>query len=654
MGLYRLAEAKRFYCSGSRKWTLVLALLSAAALWFLSRNHSFIPMWSEGAAECFQTQLEMFGFDKQRPSCWLHIGAVSLPLSLNSYTGPAWFYVYAPTAYLWFEKLSTDPYIYRYTSIVFFLTNVWVLYYLLRQYYNPSISFYSAAAFLTSPLLLLGCLTEHGITNIMLLFILITAFLFSHYIKGGSVAFLLGSGMALGMTLLTRVEAFVWLIIPFLIYLVLARPPEVLDRWRQTKRKQGVALFVIALFCLGASPVIAYNLICSDSNIFSFTANTVLPRSLGASSLSLWGGLGGRIEQFWNYNLLNIGPMWELHVANYLMAALWIVSAGIIAVRWIARRHPSLILVMVLTALALSILTTGGQRNEHLMIIEPAALLVITSALAYVERLRSTAKLAHIAFIVLIAGNLVVAAMDWQGWNQLTSSSQTMLNQSDPVLLASYLSEHHAADRILYTNVGMSQYVLYMTAGQLKGEDIMDWTSINGFIKAVKLTLLDKSKRRVFVAVSRDHDGVGGAAARTGTLYSVLDQYNVPYEITHLSNERNHSLYDLIVVNDGVTLAGDSSMAETILVSDVVDVRVVVQPTGESAVFGSILGAGFKPGDAVNINGKLILPSTYGNAAWITFSIPPDALDNQSSFTLEVIRAESLERSKTLTVRIRQ
>lgn len=647
----RLTAAKQFFQSTSR-WTLLLALLTVAVLWFLSRNHSFVPMWVEGMGVNLQGDLSLLGYDKQPFPCSLRIGTFSLPLSINSHEGPGWFYLYAPTLYLWFNRITTDPYLYRYTGILLFLANGWILYYLLRKYYKPSISFYSAAAFLTCPLFLLGSLTDFELEQAMLVFFLLTVLLFSHYIKGGGVTLLLASAMTLGMTLLTRTEVLVWPIIPFSIYLLLMRPPLVLDRWKQTKRKPIVALAALVLFCLGASPVIAYNLVCPESNIFSFTVNTVLRRSL--ESTPLWERLVIRIEQFWSLDLLNIWPMYELHVANYVMAALWVVSACIIAVRWVVKRHPSLQLVMVSTILVLSVLTTASAvRVEALLIVEVAALVVITSALAYVEEL-GLRKVAHVAFIVLIAGNVAVAGMDWRRWNELPSNSQTMLNQSDPVLLASYLSEHHAGDRILYTNVGIPEYMQYMTTGRLKGEDIINWVSIDGFVNAVKLTLLNKSKERVFVAVSKEHDGLGGALPRTKVLYGLLDQYKVPYQVTHLSNQRNNSLYDLIIVPEGITLIPDSAMAETLVVSDVVDLRVALQPDGNRLVIGSVLGVGFKPGDSVRINGNLIVTTAYGNQAWVSFSMPLERLENENSFTLDLFRAESMEHSRTFTVRLPQ
>jgi hypothetical protein len=610
-------------------------------------------MWVEGMGECIDTELPMLGYEKQYLGCWSQIGSLSIPLSINPHVGPAWFYLYAPAVYLWFEKITTDPYFYRYTGMSLFIANSWIFYFTLRSYYKPYISFYSAAAFITSPLLILGFLSDYELVNVMIFPILLTALLFSLYLKNGRVGLLLASTMALGMTLLARTECLVWLIVPFSMYLVLSRPKLIVDRLTQINKKFVVALSGVALFSIGALPVIAYNVLCPESNIFSFTVNTIFHRSLDGSSIAVWRRLIVRAAQFWNFNLLNVWPMYELRTRHYLMALVWIFCASILLVRWIRRGRASLALLMVLTTIILSILTTGLLRSEHLMMLQPAPMLVIASALSYLETQKACRKFVHSTFIVLLAGNLFIATMDWRWWNHLSPDSQTMLNQSDPILLAKYLSEHHARDRILYTNVGLPQYVKYMTVGQLKGEDIMDWTSLDGFIKAVRITLLDKNSRRVFVAVSRDHDGAGGAAPRTEALYNLLDQSNVPYAVTHLSNDRNNSLYDLIVVDEGYALEA-RSMTETMLVSDVVDVRVSAAPDGNPVVIGSILGRGLKSGDSISINGKLVLPTYFGNEGWITFSVPLEFVGNHNRFTLQVLRTEGWERSREFTVEIQR
>ena len=226
-----------------------------------------------------------------------------------------------------------------------------------------------------------------------------------------------------------------------------------------------------------------------------------------------------------------------------------------------------------------------------------------------------------------------------------------MLNQSDPVLLAGYLSTHYNNDYIYYTNIGMPQYMQYISADRLKGEDIMDWHDPNGFANGVKLALLRKDKRRVFVAVARERDGGPGALPRTKLLYSLLERYNIPYSVTPLSNEHNRHLYEIVVVDKGATLQTAYVEGMTLRISDVTDVRV--QSSGEGkVVIGSVIGLGFKPGDTVVINGDSPVPTAFGNEKWITFSFPVGVLNGKGGFSLAVLRLSTLERTKPFSAQI--
>lgn len=610
-------------------------------------------MWIEGLAEFEGGLRMMLGFEQGRPDCWVNLAGHPIPLAFNPYIGPALIYFYAPPAYLWFKGVTTDPYFYRYPVILIFVANSWLIFYLLQNFYSRSSSFYGAVAFLTSPLALLGSLVEHGNIHVTYFLVLIMALFFSYYVRGRGNAFLYLSGLTLGTIVLTRIEAFVWFIFPFSIYLALARPPLIMNRWKETKRKWRVSVLAIAAFCTGAGPMIAYNVVCPGNDILSFLSSRVLPNSIyvGPSPLRL---VMIRIDEFWSFNLLNIWPMWELDVPNYTFAVLWVLCAVILTARWIVAGKPSLLLIITLTSIPLSILTTGGPRNEHLLTIQPVALLVVVSGLAFLAEHHSCARLAIIGFAVLIVGNTAVSALDWRHWNNLAPNQQTMLNQSDPKLLGQYLLEHHARDRILFTNVGLPQYVQYITVGRVKGEDIMDWTGPAGFANAVRAVLLDGRQRRVFVAVTREHDGVSGSVSRTKLLYSILDEHNIPYEATRLSSERNIYLYDIVVIEQGVAPVDGIQISREFLVSDIVDVRVAAKPNEENLIIGSIHGTGFKPGDLVVVNRESVFPTAFGSETWLTFAVPLETIGQDESFTIEVFRPQTLERSPAQVVVVKR
>lgn len=642
---------KTFQNVGFRRWNLSLLAVSAGLLVFLAPRHDFVPMWVECWAEFEGSLRIMLGYDPQCPGCWARIGGHSIPLALNPYIGPAWLYLYSPSAFAWLSGLSSDPYIYRYTLIAALLVNTWLFYFLLRQIYRGLhrgwIAFGGAAAFATTPTLLLGSLVEHGSVHFSFLFIFLTAFLFLKYVRGGGSVYLVASAFALGSTLLTRIESFVWLVAPFVVYLALARRGAIRARWSETRRKAGVAALSVMAFCLGAGPMIAYNLTCRENNILSFALTRVLPGSLGRGD-SVAARLGTRLEQFWATNLLNQWPMWELHWANAVFAALWFLSVAVVVWRWMARRRPHFPLIAVLVILPLSIFTKGSVRNEHLVVLQPAALLVVISGVAFVARFKRRSRTAMVAIAALVLGNVIVVAADWRYWNKLPDTKQTMLNQADPGLLVKHLTEHHATDRIIFADVGMPQYVRYLTNGKLDGEDILEWYDAEKFVGSVNFALLDPGRKRVFVAVSRGRDNLIDDLPRTELLYKTISTAGVPFTVTRLSSPRNKFLYDLLVVEAGAAIAEQKLGTGTLKVSGVTDVHEVVQNESRFAV-GSIKGEGLRDRDAVIANGR-VYPTTFGNANWVTFSLPLDVTGAAGALSLELIRPSTLERSSALAL----
>jgi len=96
--------------------------------------------------------------------------------------------------------------------------------------------------------------------------------------------------------------------------------------------------------------------------------------------------------------------------------------------------------------------------------------------------------------------------------------------------------------------------------------------------------------------------------------------------------------------------AAQATPVGPMVVNEVVDVRLSKDPEGNPVIIGSINGKGLMIGDKAVINSDTTLGTVFGNDTWITFSIPVAAVGNQKSFTLQVIRPASQEKSKTFTV----
>jgi hypothetical protein len=629
-------------------WTIALAVFSVAILIFLVRNHSFIPMWMEVIGEFEAGLLTMAGVIKKVPNCWLTVKGFSIPLALTPHIGPAFYYFYLPFAYLWFNQITTDPYVYRYAGIIFFIVDAGIFYYLLRHYFSKVISFYAAVAFLTMPISLLLCLTEMQAVFFMQFFILLSFLFFIKYFKEGKTVYLLLFGLFAGLTLTARIEGFVWPLTATLVYLICARSKVILNKWRETENKLGKVILTGGMFCLGASSFVTYNLICWHNSILTFFWKTILPRSLDASSTSLTGKLLTRLYQFGNHNLLGIWPMYELWIPNVVFAVFWLVCAITVIVMSIVQRKLNYWLVFIPVCIFLSVLTTGGLRYEHLSSLQPVVLVIFASGATYLSRNKSFERaLLYFVLPIVILANVMTSFLDWRNWQQQSPTVQTMLNQSDPVLLTKHLLHEHADDRVIYTNIGFSQYVQYMTMDRIKGDDIMNWFSIDDFVGALKAVLMDGSKRRVIVAVSPQRDGREGTLPRTKRMYEVLNEMRIPYSVKSLSNERNQFLYDLVVIEKGIVPKVEVSLSNNFCVDEVVNVRMK-----SDLLTGSIIGSNFEPGDMVVINDVLTFPATFGNKNWLTFAIPIKTIVQSRELNVQVFRPSTMEMSAPYKFRV--
>lgn len=629
------------------RWTVALIILSAAVFTFLSINHAFVSMWIEGFFEYARLIAVFVGKDTPTSlDCLLPVGNTWLMLGLNEYTGATPMYVDVPAAWLWYNSWTNDPFIFRYTGIFVFLSCGWLLYLVTRKLYSPSIAFYSASLFLVIPNIFLTTLTERWWFLNMTIVHLILAWFFIRYLQGGSDFFLIASGFWLGMTITTRVEAFIWLIFPVTLFLIIAKPVIIFERWAMTRHKWAIVPATLVGFALGISSFIAYNLTCPRMNLLGYLQRQIIPNAQSNTTGSLIDKIPVRLEQFWSFSLLNQFKFFQLWTPNYLFAILWGIATVILVVKSIREQKPNLLLMMLATSAPLTLIVTNRPRDEHLIILQPVFILVITTGLAQLDKFKPCGKkLRHLILGLSLVSGLLTSAMDWQYWQSIPPTTQTMLNQSDPVLLTETLLRDYPQDHILFTNIGLGQYVRYTSNNRLNGKEILEWFSIERFANNIKLSLLNKNKRRVFVAVSLERDGTAGTLPRTRLLYGLLKQYNIPYTVTHLANSRNANLYDLIVVDPGVTLNNSLDFSSGILVSS-----VGMNPPMGNKIEGTIYGIGFKPGDIAIVNDSLATPTVFGGSTWVTFGIQLDQLENQSSFELKIIRLTTMEQSPPILV----
>jgi hypothetical protein len=576
-----------------------LTVANILAFAFLASQHNLLPMWAEGPvllkAEDFLTLL---GRWHSVPASWMHLLGLAFPLVYNEYVGVG-LYAYLPAVYLWFNGLTGDPYVYRYVGILLLLVNSYLLYILLDLYFSCRIAFFGAIIYLTTPVLLLGALTDHQTFTLFQLTLLVAGIVMTHYWRHPSPRLLFASALAAGLPLLTRIEIFGWPFIATALYLIVARPPQVIARLKQIAARRTNLLLVGTGVGVGAAPLMAYHIAKGGAAFFNLLNQRVLPGTFGSTAPSTVDRVNIRIEQFWSTNLLTQLPSYQILEANWLFAVVWLLAFAMLILQSFRSRRLNPLVFSILVILPVSIITRGLLRYEHLIFLELCTLFIlITGLLAWQPWLRSPTLL-NLIFIALIGGNLWTASKDWLAWNAYPPSAQTMLNQSDPILLADSLARFNADDRILYTNVGLMNYVEYVSAGRVRGEDIEEWNHPEQFENTVKGVLMDESRRRVFVGVApeREEGQSSGVLVRTRRLYSVLSELQIPYSVTRLASQRNPYLYDIIMVERGVTLQDHLTPNNSISIQN-----VCVNPINGEQVVAGITGAGFEKGDMVKLN----------------------------------------------------
>jgi hypothetical protein len=192
----------------------------------------------------------------------------------------------------------------------------------------------------------------------------------------------------------------------------------------------------------------------------------------------------------------------------------------------------------------------------------------------------------------------------------------------------------------------MPQYIQYISRNRIHGRDIINWTSQSNFIEDFKRELLVGNRRRLFVGVALERDGKEGTLVRTGPMYSILREYQVPYSVVHLNNARNHHLYDIIVVERGVTIHDQLRRADSMTIQ-----RVSLNARHGDLRRGVIQGTGFQPGDTVLVNRQETIPTTFGGQDVLTFEASAGLFEGPDGVELQVIRPSSQERSNSYSLR---
>lgn len=491
-------------------------------------------MWVEGVTE-FEGHLRSIFGHAPSHGCSLTIGGHAFPLRVTSYVGPGYIYLNVPATYLLFRGWVADPYVYRFTGILLFVACGWILHAALRTWSRNPAALGGALLFLTSPLLFLMSLTDYQLFFLNFALLFTGGLLFLRWRAGSSNALFHAAAFTFGALSLARVEMVLQVALVLLVWwLVAGRRPAVAAPHRSPSLRLA-ALFAI----LGALPFLVTQVGCRP-NLVDFLRERMLPVARGEAGLSLGQRFVIRSEQLLDFNLLQRWPRFELLVPDFPFALAFASATVFLVWRWIRNGDTPFAIIAILVIFPTTLV--AFPRPEHMTMLQSIILLLPVTALDRIAAARP--RVAAAIVILLVGANVGVLAADLRHWGALPPTSHTMLNQSDPRLLASYLEGHSGDAAIVFTNIGIDHYVRYATRGRITGRNIMDWNGVDDFESRV-LETLEADGRTMFVSIARERDGRDPFVAHTALLYEILDREGVRYQVERLESRRGVVVYEI-------------------------------------------------------------------------------------------------------------
>jgi hypothetical protein len=248
----------------------------------------------------------------------------------------------------------------------------------------------------------------------------------------------------------------------------------------------------------------------------------------------------------------------------------------------------------------------------------------------------------------LLIANVGVCRFILADWKRNATVGDTLLNHSDPALLASSLAPYRN-DALLFTNIGIYEEVLWASRGILCGQRMLFWGDDRGFEQAVQRTLALPTQRRVFVAfpAEREKNIPGRALARTGLLTAALEASGVRWSTQTISIPGVGPRYELFVVDKGQK--GEFPSTTQQFPNPTVRGGAVNLPS-RGSVTGWVKGTGFREGDVIVTDQGVPLATAFGNSEWLTFRVDEASIAGPRTIRVQVLRPETGARSQYITL----
>jgi hypothetical protein len=532
------------------------AAISIVAFVLLATLHGYLPLWIEGLTE-YQTALSvLLGFRTDPQPCMLVIGGSQIPLAVAPYVGAGFIYLNAPFVAAWYHGWVDDPYVYRFVGILAFIGIGWLLFFLCARFWGARTGWWCAVLWTTTPYLAFVALADLQWEFIPIFFALLAVALFRLYLDRNRWPFFVMGCLVSGVVVVTRVDVFLLSAIGLGAYLLLFRP-EIVRKPLFAALPRSAAAAGVALFLAGMSPFILYQFVCPSGRVSGFLSGSVLTLTFGAEAAPFAARMALRAQQYFSVSVLHQLAFLDLTVSNYVHVAAWCVAVAVLIANAIMKRGLAFPAFAIALLLPVSLISTGVLRPEHMINFAPLTAMLVSRGLTGMSSssdggrfARARIRAGSILLVVTVIANLVVSGLNWRSWAAHPATRDFITNQSAPVVLAEYLAPFHGS-RILFTNVGLWNYVQYMTAARLKSENIVSWNGPDEFRAFVEDALRDRNRLRLFVGASLERDGGRFTLARTALLHQILDEHRVPYERVIISTNRRKDLYEVTFVRPG-------------------------------------------------------------------------------------------------------
>lgn len=284
-------------------------------------------------------------------------------IMMNPYDGPVEVYSFIPFYYL----SGINLYSMRMSKIFWGLVEVILFFYFAKAFFNKKVAYIATTMFATMPTVIFYSRQGAFVNHLILIPLFFSFISFLKFLKQNKINYFYLGSFFFGIGFTTKLT-FWWLILPILLSVYLFKIRLKINLWQ--------AFLSLSSFCLGAAPIILYNLAFKG-----YTFKYILTSS-PETNVHIFSNLILRFKQF--ILLLN-GGLSDFSFGDTFSTYFFIFfSIAFIFIFFYSLKikNPKLnktlffIIFLIITVLLQSIFTVSQLREMHLFILVPFSLLI--------------------------------------------------------------------------------------------------------------------------------------------------------------------------------------------------------------------------------------------------------------------------------------